>query len=345
MCCLLRSASSMAMAASQRSNQSALELWGRTPVTEDLPAGLLAQAVRTGEPVRDIAFVVQRRDGSSLPVRVSVTPIADARGSMVAAISTFVEDRTDSDADLRRAQLAAIVVSSDDAIVSKTLDGIIRSWNLGAERVFGYSAEEAIGKHISLIIPPDRIDEEAGVLARLRLGEKIDHFETVRRTKDGRFVDISLTVSPIRSSDGRIVGASKVARDITERRLADEALSRSRRRYQRIFESAGVSIWDEDFTAVRAGLDELRASGVRDFAAYFRERPDEVDRYIRLVRIVDVNEADAPYVRRQGQDAPARVPDIGLHRRDERGLRSGAHGAGRRAAAVRGRKRAAHASR
>ena len=132
------------------------------------------------------------------------------------------------------------------------------------------TAEEAIGQHISLIIPPDRLDEEADVLARLRRGEKIDHFETVRRAKDGRLVDISLTVSPIKSSDGRIVGASKVARDITERRLADEALSRSRRRYQRIFESAGVSIWDEDFTAVRAALDDLRASGVRDFAAYFR---------------------------------------------------------------------------
>ncbi|MGH7339689.1 MAG: PAS domain-containing protein, partial [Candidatus Rokuibacteriota bacterium] len=124
----------------------------------------------------------------------------------------------------------------------------------------------------------------------LRRGEKIDHFETVRRAKDGRLVDISLTVSPIRSSDGRIVGASKVARDITERRLAQEALSRSRRRYQRIFESAGVSIWDEDFTAVRAGLDELRASGVHDFAAYFRDHPEVVDRYIGLVRIVDVNE-------------------------------------------------------
>ena len=100
---------------------------------------------------------------------------------------------TDSDADLHRAQLAAIVVSSDDAIVSKTLDGIITSWNIGAERVFGYSAEEAIGKHISLIIPPDRMDEETDVLARLRRGEKIDHFETVRATKDGRLVDISLT--------------------------------------------------------------------------------------------------------------------------------------------------------
>ena len=184
-------------------------------------------------------------------------------------MSTFVENPVDADAALQRARLAAIVVSSDDAILSKTLDGIIESWNIGAERVFGYTAEEAIGQHISLIIPPDRLDEEAEVLARLRRGEKIDHFETVRRTKDGRLVDVSLTVSPIKSSDGRIVGASKVARDITERRLADEALSRSRRRYQRIFESAGVSIWDEDFTAVRAALDELRASGVRDFAAYF----------------------------------------------------------------------------
>ena len=119
-------------------------------------------------------------------------------------MSTFVENPVDEDAAIQRARLAAIVVSSDDAIVSKTLDGVIESWNIGAERVFGYTAEEAIGHHISLIIPPDRLDEEAGVLARLRRGEKIEHFETVRRTKDGRLVDISLTVSPIKSSDGRM---------------------------------------------------------------------------------------------------------------------------------------------
>jgi PAS domain S-box-containing protein len=195
----------------------------------------------------------------------------------------------DTEAELR-AQLAAIVVSSDDAIVSKTLDGVIKSWNRGAERVFGYTADEAIGQHISLIIPPERLAEEEDVLARLRRGESIDHFETVRRAKDGRRVDISLTVSPIKGADGRVVGASKVARDITERRLSEEALAQSRLRYQRIFETAGVSIWEEDFSHVRAELERLRAAGVRDFAGYFRQRPEEVERFIRLVKIVDVNE-------------------------------------------------------
>jgi PAS domain S-box-containing protein len=195
----------------------------------------------------------------------------------------------DSEAELR-AQLAAIVVSSDDAIVSKTLDGVITSWNRGAERVFGYTADEAVGQHISLIIPPERRAEEEDVLARLRRGEKIDHFETVRRAKDGRRVDISLTVSPIKGADGRIVGASKVARDVTERRLAEEALAEGRLRYQRIFETAGVSIWEEDFSGVMAELERLRADGVHDVAGYFRQRPEEVERYIRLVKIVDVNE-------------------------------------------------------
>ena len=273
-----------------RFNQRAVDLWGRPPTSADVQRGPAAQAIRTGQTVRDVAVIVDRHDGTPLRTCVTATPIADANGLTTAAVSTFVENPVDEDAALQRARLAAIVVSSDDAIVSKTLDGVIESWNIGAERVFGYTAEEAIGHHISLIIPPERVDEEAGVLARLRRGEKIEHFETVRRTKDGRLVDISLTVSPIKNSDGRIVGASKVARDITERRLADEALTRSRRRYQRIFESAGVSIWDEDFTAVRAALDELRASGVRDFAAYFAQRPEEVDRYIGLVRVVDVNE-------------------------------------------------------
>ncbi len=273
-----------------RVNQQACALWARTPTVEDLAAYPTEQVFRGGEPLRDASFVLGRDDGSSVPVRVTVAPIADAQGSVVATITTLAEDRSDEDAGLDRARLAAIVVSSDDAIVSKTLDGIITSWNLGAERLFGYSEDEAVGKHISLIIPSDRRDEEAEVLARLRRGEKIDHFETIRQAKNGRRLNVSLTVSPIKSSDGRIVGASKVARDITDRRLADEAIARSRRRYHRIFEGAGVSIWDEDFTAVRAALDDLRASGVRDFDAYFRERPQEIDRFIGLVRVVDVNE-------------------------------------------------------
>ena len=121
-------------------------------------------------------------------------------------------------ADEGMARLAAIVDSSDDAIVSKTLEGVITSWNRAAERIFGYTAAEAVGRHISLIIPEERRGEESEVLARLVRGERIDHFETVRRAKDGRRVDISLTVSPVRNSAGRIIGASKVARDITERR-------------------------------------------------------------------------------------------------------------------------------
>jgi PAS domain S-box-containing protein len=196
----------------------------------------------------------------------------------------------EADADLQRAQLAAIVVSSDDAIVGKTLDGFITSWNRGAERMFGYTEKEAIGQHITIIIPLDRRSEEDEVLARIRRGDKIDHFETVRQRKDGSLVDISLTVSPIRTHDGRIVGASKVARDITERRLASEALALSQRRYRRIFDLAGVSIWEEDFSAVKTALDDLKAAGVTDFRSYFSDRPAEIDRFVGLVRVVDVNE-------------------------------------------------------
>jgi PAS domain S-box-containing protein len=119
------------------------------------------------------------------------------------------------------AYLAAIVASSDDVIVSKTLDGTITSWNPAAERILGYTAAEAIGKHIRLIIPPERWAEEDEVLAHIRRGERVEHFETVRRAKDGRLLNISLTVSPVKDQNGRIIGASKVARDITEHKLAE----------------------------------------------------------------------------------------------------------------------------
>ena len=131
----------------------------------------------------------------------------------------------DSVADSAQARLAAIVDSSDDAIVSKTLDGVITSWNPAAEHMFGYTAAEAVGQHITLIIPHDRLDEEHDVLTQIRRGERIQHFETQRRAKDGRLLDISLTVSPVKDASGRIVGASKIARDITERRQTEQALA------------------------------------------------------------------------------------------------------------------------
>jgi PAS domain S-box-containing protein len=121
-----------------------------------------------------------------------------------------------------RVLLAAIVESSDDAIVSKTIDGVITSWNGGAERMLGWPAEMAIGSHITLIVPEERRAEEDEVLARIRRGERIHHFDTVRVTRDGRLIDVSLTVSPVRDAAGRIVGASKVARDVSERRRLDD---------------------------------------------------------------------------------------------------------------------------
>ena len=129
---------------------------------------------------------------------------------------------TAADAEIAAARLAAIVESSDDVIVSKSLDGIITSWNAAAERMFGWTAAEAVGRHITLIIPEDRLAEEDEVIARIRRGQRVEHFDTVRRTKDRRLVDVSITVSPVKDSRGRIVGASKIARDITERRRLDE---------------------------------------------------------------------------------------------------------------------------
>lgn len=140
-----------------------------------------------------------------------------------------LEARLEHDREMQRslAHMAAIVESSDDAIISKTLGSIIRSWNIGAQRLFGYSAEEAVGKPITIIIPPDRLNEEAHIIDTLKRGERIDHYETTRITKDGREVEVSLTVSPVRDASGTVLGASTIARDITARKLS-EALLRDR---------------------------------------------------------------------------------------------------------------------
>jgi PAS domain S-box-containing protein len=132
--------------------------------------------------------------------------------------------RYETSASEARSRLAAIVESTDDAVISKSLDGVIKSWNAGAERIFGYSAAAAVGKHITMIIPAERIDEEAEILGRLRRGEHVEHFETVRVRKGGNRIHVSLTVSPVKDGDGRIIGASKIARDITEQRLVQEQL-------------------------------------------------------------------------------------------------------------------------
>jgi PAS domain S-box-containing protein len=145
----------------------------------------------------------------------------------VIEVNRDVTERKQIEADLRKTEqwLASIIQSSDDAIVSKNLDGIITSWNKGAERVFGYTAEEAIGQPIIMVIPHDRWDEERTILTRIRRGERIDHFETVRQGKRGSKIVVSLTISPIKDAEGKIVGASKIARDITEQKRSQEQIN------------------------------------------------------------------------------------------------------------------------
>ncbi len=166
------------------------------------------------------------RDGTERPIDDSAAPMRDGAGAMVGAVLVFRDVTERRRAEEARARLAAIVDSSDDAIVSKSLEGIILTWNRGAERLFGYTSSEVVGQPITVIIPTERLDEERAILQRLCKGERIEHFDTVRVSKDGRRLDISLTVSPIHDGDGRIIGASKVARDITERKRAQEALAR-----------------------------------------------------------------------------------------------------------------------
>ena len=158
--------------------------------------------------------------------------------------------------------LASLVDSSDDAIVSKTLEGVITSWNAGAERIFGYTAKEAIGQSISMIIPRDRLDEEIDILQKLRAGERIEHYETLRLSKDGRHIDVSITISPIRDAGGRIIGASKIARDITEwkraeaaardleRKRAQDDLRDSEERFHLMAAAAPLMVW-------MSGIDKL----------------------------------------------------------------------------------------
>ena len=162
--------------------------------------------------------------GELVPVQYNIYAVRDASGVIV-AYGTVTHDLTETKlAEQRMRSLASIVESSEDAIVSKNLDGIITSWNRGAERIFGYTADEAIGRSITILIPEDRQKEEVEILNRIRRGERIDHFETVRQRKHGSLIVVSLTVSPVKNAEGRIVGASKIARDITEQKRNQEQI-------------------------------------------------------------------------------------------------------------------------
>ena len=221
-------------------NQAAEDLWGRRPkIGSDQwcgswrlfwPDGRLlphdecpmAVTLKEGRPVRGVEAIAERPDGTRVPFMPYPTPLRDASGQLVGAINLLVDLTEPRRAAVESAQLAAIIASSDDAIISKTLEGRVTSWNQGASRIFGWEASEMIGQPILRIIPPELHGEEVEILARLRRGERIEHFDTVRLAKDGRRVDISLAVSPIRDNSGWVTGASKVARDVTERKESEK---------------------------------------------------------------------------------------------------------------------------
>ena len=219
-------------------NQAAERLFGYTaaemigqPITRIIPSARLAEEdyvlsrVRAGLGVDHFETVRQRKDGSFVEISLTVSPVRNGDGRVIGAskIARDITERKRLERDALR--LSAIVNSSEDAIVGKDLNGIVESWNAGAERIFGYTAADMIGRSITTIIPPDRIKEEDEVLARIRAGQSVQHFETVRRRKNGELLDVSLTVSPIRQKNGEIIGASKIARDITEEKALRVAVA------------------------------------------------------------------------------------------------------------------------
>lgn len=216
-------------------NKAAEELWGRTPLlykeywsgawktyfpdgTGMLPEeSPMALALNSGQAKKNAELLIERPDGSLRMLLVFSQPQFDDHGQLTASHNTLVDITGQQKDHLKQATLSAIVESSDDAIISKDLNGIITSWNRGAQRIFGYSEEEVLGKPITILIPEDRLDEEQNIITNIKKGKRIEHIETIRLDKTGREIPISLTVSPLKNAYGEIVGASKVARDISDR--------------------------------------------------------------------------------------------------------------------------------
>jgi PAS domain S-box-containing protein len=226
-------------------NDSAANLWGRTPRLNDstdlsfsgslkmyTPQGdviphhefPMAKALRFKKSIRDEEITIEKPDGSRLSFIVNIEILFDVNGELSGAINVFQDITEKKKAEIGLRRLAAIVESSEDAIISKTLNGIITSWNAAAEKMFGYSENEIIGQPINILIPQSNQDEERRIISKIKAGEKIDHFETVRMRKDGSELNISLSVSPIKNDNGQIIGASKIARDITRKVELDNKL-------------------------------------------------------------------------------------------------------------------------
>ncbi|MFA6276814.1 MAG: PAS domain S-box protein [Pedobacter sp.] len=240
-------------------NAAAAALWGREPellkeywcgswkifYPDGRPMELdncpMSLTLKQGKPHVGEEIVIQKPDGAFRSLLVYPLPLFNEKKVLLGAYNTLVDITDKKSNDEKHEILSAIVESSDDAILSKGLDGVIRSWNAGAQKIFGYTEEEMLGKHISVIIPPRLISEEEVIISNIRAGKKIDHFHTVRMHKDGHEIEISLTVSPIKDAFGNIMGASKVARDISEIKKAERQAYQFAKR-QTLLNSIGTAI-------------------------------------------------------------------------------------------------------
>jgi PAS domain S-box-containing protein len=256
-------------------NEAAAEMWGARPklgidrycgpVRLYRPDGqpiapqdcATARALRSGEAIAGEEALSERTDGTRIPYKAYPTPLRDENGNIVGVVSMLLDISDRRRDEIEAARLAAIVTSSQDAIVSKTLEGVVISWNEGARRIFGFTSDEMVGQLITKIIPPDLHFEERDILARIRRGERVEHFETVRVAKDGRRVDVSVTISPLRDKWGRIVGASKVGRDVTERKRAEE-------RQQTLVNELNHRVKNTLATVQSLAAQTLRSGGVSD---------------------------------------------------------------------------------
>ncbi|HZS04313.1 MAG TPA: PAS domain S-box protein [Blastocatellia bacterium] len=237
---------------------------------------MILERLRRGERIEHYETLRRRKDGTLIDVSLTISPIRDGEGQIIGA-SKIARDITEHKrADAVKWRLSAIVESSDDAIVAKTLEGVITNWNRGAERIFGYTEAEAVGQKIYLLIPPDRHHEEEEILAKLRRGERIEHYETVRRRKDGTLIDVSLTISPIRDAAGQIIGASKIARDITRQKRAARQLEEEREALETINRVSRTLSAELDLEKVVQSLTDAATeiTGAR-FGSFFYNVLDE----------------------------------------------------------------------
>lgn len=202
----------------------------------------MATSLKEGRIVRGAEAIVEQPDGTRRWFTPYPTPLRDANGRIVGGINMLIDITERKQAEQAMARLAAIVESSSDAILSKTLEGIITSWNTGAEQMFGYTAKEMIGQSVLRLIPPERHEEEESILARIKVGERIEHYETIRMAKDGSYLDVALSISPLKDRTGKIIGASKIARNITERKRAEKMLHDQAQQLVLITDTAPVFI-------------------------------------------------------------------------------------------------------